>query len=90
MDERIIIFDPKQPMETESSDEPESYKRVWTAVLEQAFVDASSSSEQTDRRSIKKGAIEWLTGNDKTFEDVCLKAGLDPQRVRDLALKLYS
>lgn len=90
MDGRIILFDPRRPIETESSDEPESYKRVWMAVLEQAFIDANSSSEQSDRRNIKKGAIAWLTGDEKAFEDVCLKAGLDPQKVRDLALKLYS
>lgn len=89
MGQYVITFNLKSYADIELVKEPESCKCVWLAVIEQAFVDARCSSRKPHELSNKKLALEWLTGGTKAFEDVCLKAGLDPGKVREQAFKLF-
>ncbi|MCE2991586.1 MAG: hypothetical protein LW825_01475 [Candidatus Jidaibacter sp.] len=48
------IFDPNVPEQTEG------YRRIWAAVIWQAFIDAKCNSKKPHVRSEKIKAIKWL------------------------------
>lgn len=54
---------------------------LWTAVITQALMDASSGSAKSDARKDKTRALHWLASADLDFQDVCDLAGLDPSYV---------
>lgn len=54
---------------------------LWTAVITQALMDASSGSAKSDARKDKIRALHWLESADPDFQDVCDLAGLDPSYV---------
>lgn len=54
---------------------------LWTAVITQALMDASSGSAKSDARKDKNRALHWLETADLDFQDVCDLAGLDPSYV---------
>ncbi len=89
MDRYTSHYDLKSFLEADKSDEMSNFKYVWIAVIEQAFIDAKCLSKKPRELENKKLAIKWLTGKSKAFEDVCLKAGLDPNKVRSQALKSF-
>jgi hypothetical protein len=89
MDQHAVVFNLNPYTDIEPTHEPESCKCVWLAVIEQAFVDARCTSRKRHELSNKKQALDWLTGGTKGFDDVCFKAGLDPDKVREQALRAF-
>jgi hypothetical protein len=77
------IVDPNVPEQTEG------YRRIWAAVIWQAFIDAKCNSKKPHVHSEKIKAIKWLVFGGKAFEDVCLKAGLSPEKVRNYAIDIF-
>lgn len=72
------------------SDSPE--RDMWRAVISQAIIDASwvqtGKHESPDDNLLHRDqARAWLLGNSKDFRHVCSLADLDPDAVRDSALR---
>lgn len=64
----------------EGSAEPE--KRVYCAVILQAIVDAVSPVSSVVTALDKRQSREWLLNNVTDFNDVCRRAGIEPECVR--------
>lgn len=60
---------------------------LWTAVITQALMDAGSESRKPEAQHEKAKAIRWLLGNSEDFQTVCQNAGLDPNNIRQKAMK---
>ena len=60
---------------------------LWKAVITQAVVDACSRDPRPEYVERKEEAILWLTSGSDDFADVCIRAGLEPSRVRQQAKK---
>ncbi len=60
---------------------------MWRAVIVQALMDASSSSQKSEALTWKREAEIWLRGNSPDFHTVCFYADLDPDFVREVAAK---
>lgn len=72
------------------SDSPE--RAMWRAVISQAVIDASwtrtgKHENPDDSRLNRDQARAWLLGNSRDFRHVCYLADLDPDAVRDSALR---
>lgn len=63
---------------------------LWVAVITQAMMDALSRCKKSESIYQRHEAINWLTGNSKDFNDVCLCAGLNPDYVRRKAKKVIA
>lgn len=55
---------------------------LFLAVIIQQFYDALSRSYDSEARSHKRDALDWLQGNSKGFKDICHAANIDPDFVR--------
>ena len=75
------------PVEGDKPHSPE--QTLWLNVIRQALEDAIApgQSGHDDIALIQRHARAWFEGNGKDFRDVCLLAGLDPDVVREAALK---
>ncbi len=58
------------------TDQYNSEKRLWQAVLLQAIIDAKTNSGRIRNKRVKYKAIDWLTNNNEDFLNVCEMAGL--------------
>ncbi|MDF3047341.1 MAG: hypothetical protein K0R73_459 [Candidatus Midichloriaceae bacterium] len=85
---RTFEIDSENIIDPNISEETEGYRRVWAAVIWQAFIDAKCNSKKPHVRSEKIKAIKWLVFGGKAFEDVCLKAGLNAEKVRNYAIEI--
>ena len=61
-------------------------RALWRAVIVQALMDAGSDSKKKEMQYEKRQAIAWLTGYSRDFCDVCYRAGLEPNYVREKAI----
>jgi hypothetical protein len=61
-------------------------KRLFQAIIIQAFQDLQNSANTGEQRAAKTSAMTWLTGNSKDFRKICEWADQDPDRVRARAL----
>ena len=66
----------------------ENFCRVWQKVIYQAFIDAGNTSKKPRVKIQKLRAINWLRGEEDSFCEVCLLAGLDPDYVKNQAAKV--
>ncbi|WP_291725244.1 hypothetical protein [Magnetospirillum sp. 64-120] len=64
-------------------------QRLWLNVIRLAMEDAVCPQHVTPHEAevMRERARLWFQGNGKDFRDVCLMAGLDPDMVRETALK---
>lgn len=73
-------------------DRPKSLEReLWAAVIFQALQDAIgvvSHVNPAQAGRCREEATTWFRDNSRDFRDVCLLADLDPDAVRERALKL--
>ena len=72
------------------SESPE--RDMWRAVVSQAVLDASwrqtgKHENPDDSRLHRDQARAWLLGNSKDFRHVCSLADLDPDAVRESAMR---
>lgn len=58
---------------------------LWRAVITQALMDAGSRSAKQEVRLSQAQAVAWLSGMSDDFVEVCGRAELDPDYVRDKA-----
>lgn len=63
---------------------------LWVAVITQAVVDSISKCNKKEAKYHKHEAINWLTGNSKDFNDVCIRAGMEPEYVRKKAKQIIA
>lgn len=68
------------------TDDEAAMRRLWASVIIQALIDATAEPVTTEARVNKDRARAWLTIETGTtaqdFEEVCLAAHMDPDRVR--------
>lgn len=68
------------------TDEEADYRRLWSSVIIQALIDATSEPTRSAARAEKARAVAWITASVGTtaqdFEEVCLAANVEAQRVR--------
>lgn len=74
-------------------DRPKSLEReLWAAVILQAVNDATGNHRGTatpaEAGRLQEEAVAWFRSNSRDFRDVCMLADLDPDAVRERALKL--
>ena len=60
---------------------------MWRAVILQALIDAASENDRNRHMHDKIEAIYWLISGSPDFNDVCLRAGMEPREVRKQAKK---
>ena len=58
-------------------------KRLWQAVLFQAFRDATYTGDGRQERIHQRKADAWIRAGGKDFRQVCSLAGMDPAFLRD-------
>ncbi|RXF69235.1 hypothetical protein [Hansschlegelia zhihuaiae] len=66
-------------------------RALWCAVIRQALTDATRTiapSEPNRAHVEQRQARTWFTGAGKDFRDVCYLAGMDPDAVRERAVRL--
>jgi len=74
---------------TEETSPPE--KKLWRAVLGQAFEDAFGPDRYEKTPSIKKEAVDFLTNySDVSFINVCENAGFDPSFIKRKVRKKFT
>jgi hypothetical protein len=61
---------------------------LWRAVVMLAVEDAACAGESHEAQRIREAARRWLTGGGGDFTLVCHLALLDPDAVRESALKM--
>jgi len=74
-------------------EELEPERRLWGAVVLQAFADATSNIPKHRRGNevqIRATARRWLISDRWDFYKVCEMAGISPDDVREFARKLKS
>jgi hypothetical protein len=62
-------------------------RRLFQAIIIQAFQDIQNSANTGEQRAAKTAAITWLTGNSKDFRKICEWADLEPEDVERAAHK---
>lgn len=68
-------------------------RALWCAVLRQAVIDATQMPSATAPKRVhaeKRQARAWLTKNSEDFRDVCHLAGMDPEAVREHAVRVIA
>lgn len=58
------------------------------AIILQAIIDASNTSNSKGARRMEQDAKKWLFDNSKYFANICLEADLDPGFVASIAKKV--
>jgi len=66
----------------ELTPEERAVQGVWSGVLVQAIMDMSSKSRKPEMRRVREDARAWLLEGGEDFEEVCLRAGFNPDYVR--------
>jgi hypothetical protein len=76
------VCDESMPTDSEAAD----YRRLWSSVIIQALIDATSEPTRSGPKADKARAIAWFTASVGTtaqdFEEVCLAANVQADRVR--------
>ena len=71
---------------TQQVDDNAACRRVWSSVIIQALIDATSQPRNPSSKVARDQAHAWLTASFGTtaqeFEEVCFLADMDPLRVR--------
>lgn len=57
------------------------------AIILQAIIDSSNSSEEKSAKKIAESAREWLFEDSEYFDKICQEAELEPANVRKIALE---
>lgn len=60
---------------------------LWRAVIVQALMDAASASGKQEMQQSKQEAIRWLLRGGEDFSIVCEMAEMNPERVREQAVR---
>lgn len=60
-------------------------KRLWNAVILQAFEDSTSIDLKPENVCSTYQARSWLMGGSKDFHEVCLLAGIEQAAVGNMA-----
>lgn len=63
-------------------------RRMWIAIINQAFIDALTNSRKLRARKVRRDAIKWLLEDTYDFQLVCELAGYDKNKVREQALTI--
>lgn len=75
--------DDSMPTDSEAAD----YRRLWSSVIIQALIDATSEPTRSGPKADKARAVAWFTASVGTtaqdFEEVCLAANVPAERVRN-------
>ena len=58
------------------------------AIILQAIIDASNTSDISELKKIEVEAKHWLFCTNNTFEDTCIEADMKPSLVRKIAKKI--
>ncbi|MDR6831342.1 hypothetical protein J2W99_005095 [Bosea robiniae] len=72
---------------------PAAMTNMWSQVLLQAVRDATTRNPSAPSSSLRReieSARNYLTKPNADFNEVCYLAGLDPQAVRQRAIKLIA
>jgi hypothetical protein len=71
-------------------EEPHPYRRLWSSVIIQALIDATSQPKNPRAKVEKDRAHSWITTSVGTtaqdFESVCMAAEFEPNTVRQFYL----
>lgn len=59
--------------------------RLYKAIITQAIIDVSNTSNTVTSKKIELEAKNWLFGNSSHFKDICNKAELSPEKVVRMA-----
>lgn len=74
---------------------PAAYSNMWSQVLMQAIHDATSAPKSGNAKSatrlrLVEEARNYITVPNRGFNEVCHLAGLEPEAVRERAMKLIA
>jgi len=73
----------REPMKVQIEEASDPEKKLWRAVLGQAFEDAFGPERYEKTKAIKQEAVEFLTNySDVSFINVCENAGFDPSFIK--------
>ena len=79
-----------QPLRVLVEEESPPEKKLWRAVLGQAFDDAFGPDRYEKTPNIKKEAVDFLTNySDVSFINVCENAGFDPNFIKRKVQKKF-
>ena len=59
--------------------------RLYKAIITQAIIDVSNTSNTATSKKIELEAKNWLFGDSSHFKDICNKADLSPEKVVKMA-----
>ena len=62
-------------------------RALWTAVITQSLMDASSKSKKMEMKYEKSQALCWLMTAGEDFREVCYNANLDPSCIREKSIE---
>ena len=77
----------KIDQEEQDSNELQSYRRLWSAVLVQHVMDAKSVSKKSIKKLDRIKATDWLFHSNLDFALVCEMAGYDAKQLRKTLYK---
>ena len=81
----------KEAIGVEIEEAPDSYTKLWRAVLGQALEDAFGPERYEKTKAIKQEAVEFLTNySDVSFINVCENAGFDPSFIKRKVRKKFT
>ena len=62
-------------------------RRLYKAILMQAIIDSSNTSNDRVPKKLELEAKNWIFGNSKYFREVCDKADMNPEYIMKIAKK---
>lgn len=54
---------------------------LWKAVIKQAMIDATNTSETKEAKKLGQEAKEWIFGEDENFKQMCFEVDIEPSWV---------
>ncbi len=84
------VIKPQAPFERLKIANDSAEIALCRAVILQAVVDASNTSNNAASKQFEKEALEWLFINNENFKEVCTSAGLEVDFVRLIASRMIA
>lgn len=64
--------------------EIKNYIRLFRSIIAQVVIDIKTESKKRRNIKSKEEALKWFYNNPKEFEDICYKANLSPNKIRNI------
>ena len=84
------VIKPQAPFERLKTANDSAEIALCRAIILQAVVDASNTSNNASSKQFAKEALEWLFVPNENFKEVCTSAGLEINYVRAIATKMIN